>query len=111
MSCGRTQDSRLANTVIPRACGVSSTPRLLGSIIDASGILDRPLEPVIGRHVAPLPPRSGGGGGGGGGGGRAGAAYSEAAVPADSPPTPNPSPPRARARGGREGSSPCIASQ
>src|SRR5882757_2772299 len=29
-------------TVIPRACGVSSTPRLLGSITDASGILDHP---------------------------------------------------------------------
>jgi hypothetical protein len=28
--------------VIPRACGVSSTPRLLGSITAASGILDRP---------------------------------------------------------------------
>ena len=30
------------NVVIPRACGVSSTPRLLDSIADASGILDRP---------------------------------------------------------------------
>jgi len=40
---------RLANstTVIPRACGVSSTPRPLDSIISVSGILDHPLEPVI----------------------------------------------------------------
>jgi hypothetical protein len=29
--------------VIPRASGVSSTPRLVGSITDASGILDRPV--------------------------------------------------------------------
>ncbi|SHG35173.1 hypothetical protein SAMN05444169_1983 [Bradyrhizobium erythrophlei] len=29
-------------TVIPRACGVSSTPRRLGSIKNVSGILDRP---------------------------------------------------------------------
>jgi len=41
------------NAVILRACGVSSTPRLLGSITHISGILDRPLEPVIGRHDAP----------------------------------------------------------
>jgi hypothetical protein len=32
-------------TVVPRACGVSSTPRLLGSIADASGILGRPVKP------------------------------------------------------------------
>ena len=31
--------------VIPRACGGSSTPRLLGSITDASGILGRPVKP------------------------------------------------------------------
>jgi hypothetical protein len=30
--------------VIPRACGVSSTQRLLGSITNVSGILDRPLS-------------------------------------------------------------------
>src|ERR1700716_2245458 len=40
-------------TVIPRACGVSSTPRPLDSITTALGILDRPLEPVIGRRAAP----------------------------------------------------------
>jgi hypothetical protein len=33
--------------------GRSSTPRLIGFITDASGILDRPLEPVIGRRGAP----------------------------------------------------------
>jgi hypothetical protein len=33
--------------------GVSSTPRLLDSINDISGILDHPPEPVIGRRVAP----------------------------------------------------------
>src|SRR5260370_9618152 len=31
--------------VIPRACGVSSTPRLLDSITAVSGILDRPVKP------------------------------------------------------------------
>jgi hypothetical protein len=31
--------------VIPRACGGSSTPRLLGSITDVSGILGRPVKP------------------------------------------------------------------
>jgi hypothetical protein len=31
--------------VIPRACGVSSTPRLLGFIISVSGMLGRPVEP------------------------------------------------------------------
>ena len=36
-------------TVIPRACGGSSTLRLIGSIIDVSGILGHPPEPVIGR--------------------------------------------------------------
>src|SRR5258705_6819088 len=39
--------------VIPRACGGSSTRRLLGSITDFSGILDHPPEPVIGRRIAP----------------------------------------------------------
>src|SRR5258707_1560413 len=33
------------NPVIPRACGVSSTPRLLDSITGVSGILDRPVKP------------------------------------------------------------------
>jgi hypothetical protein len=32
-------------TVIPRVCGVSSTPRLLDSITVVSGILDRPVKP------------------------------------------------------------------
>jgi hypothetical protein len=36
-----------------RESGVSSTPRLLGSITGVSGILDHPPEPVIGRRVAP----------------------------------------------------------
>jgi len=31
--------------VMPRACGASSTPRLIRSITNASGILDRPVEP------------------------------------------------------------------
>ena len=31
--------------VIPRACGVSSTPKLLGFIINVSGILGRPVKP------------------------------------------------------------------
>jgi hypothetical protein len=39
--------------VIPREGGVSSTPRLLGSISGVSGTLDHPLEPVIGRRGAP----------------------------------------------------------
>jgi hypothetical protein len=39
--------------VILRESGVSSTPRLLDSIAGVSGILDHPLEPVIGRRVAP----------------------------------------------------------
>jgi DNA ligase-1 len=48
---------------------------------------------------APLPPRSGGEGSGVGGG----AAITEAAVPADRPPTPDPSPPRAmRVEGGEQ---------
>jgi hypothetical protein len=34
--------------VIPRACGISSTPRLFDSITGVSGILDHPQEPVIG---------------------------------------------------------------
>src|ERR1700688_2435699 len=32
---------------MPRACGASSTPRPFDSIMDASGILDHPPEPVI----------------------------------------------------------------
>jgi ATP-dependent DNA ligase len=51
-------------------------------------------------RTTPLPPRSGGKGSGVGGG----AAITEAAFPADSPPTPNPSPPRAtRVEGGEIG--------
>ena len=38
---------RLPTLVIPRVGGGSSTPRLLGSITDASGILVHPPEPVI----------------------------------------------------------------
>src|SRR5260370_10755149 len=30
---------------MPRACGISSTPRLLDSITAVSGILDRPVKP------------------------------------------------------------------
>jgi hypothetical protein len=41
--------------VIISACGGSSTPRLPGSIIGVSGILDRPLEPVIGRRESADP--------------------------------------------------------
>ncbi len=37
----------LNSVVIPRESGVSSTPRLLGSIIDVSGILDHPLSRVM----------------------------------------------------------------
>src|SRR3984893_4685671 len=42
--------------VIPRACGGSRTPRLLGSITDVSGILGRPVKPgdddgEIGMHL------------------------------------------------------------
>jgi hypothetical protein len=33
------------NAVMPRESGASSTPWLLGSIIDFSGILDRPVKP------------------------------------------------------------------
>jgi hypothetical protein len=40
-------------SVIPRESGVSSTPRLIDSITAISGILDHPLEPVIGRREAP----------------------------------------------------------
>ena len=36
----------------PAQSGVSSTPRLIDSIINVSGILDRPPEPVIGRAFA-----------------------------------------------------------
>jgi DNA ligase-1 len=49
-------------------------------------------------RTTPLPPRSGGEGSGVGGG----AAITEAASPADSPPTPDPSPPRAVRVGGGE---------
>jgi hypothetical protein len=34
-------------TVVPRESGVSSTPGLLGSIADVSGILDHPLSRVM----------------------------------------------------------------
>jgi len=33
--------------VMPRACGASSTPRLIDSIAGASGILDHPLSRVM----------------------------------------------------------------
>ena len=37
----------LAHLVIPRESGVSSTPRLIDSIADVSGILDHPLSRVM----------------------------------------------------------------
>ena len=37
------------SVVVPREGGGPSTPQLIGSIIDVSGILDHPPEPVIGR--------------------------------------------------------------
>jgi hypothetical protein len=37
--------SRLRSAVMLRACGASSTPRLLGSSTSVSGILDRPVKP------------------------------------------------------------------
>jgi hypothetical protein len=51
----------LPGGVILRACGVSSTPRLLGSIIGVSGILGRPVKPsddtgcvfAFSRRIAP----------------------------------------------------------
>jgi hypothetical protein len=53
MHRGRDSKARKALTVvIPRESGVSSTLRLLDSIIDVSGILDHLLEPVIGRAFA-----------------------------------------------------------
>jgi hypothetical protein len=43
--CGeRPRLSRPQKVVVPRACGVSSTLRLLDSITGVSGILDRPLS-------------------------------------------------------------------
>jgi hypothetical protein len=33
------------SVVMPRACGASSTPQLLGSSTTASGIRDRPVKP------------------------------------------------------------------
>jgi hypothetical protein len=39
---------------MPGTCGASSTPRLLGSITDVSGILDHPPEPVVGRRADPV---------------------------------------------------------
>src|SRR5437870_2897786 len=42
------------SAVIPRACGVSSTPRPFGSIIDVPGILVGPVEPGDDRkNLAP----------------------------------------------------------
>ena len=38
---------------MPREGGASGTPRPFGSIIDVSGILGHPPEPVIGRRDAP----------------------------------------------------------
>jgi len=40
-------DAGPSSSVIPREGGESSTPRLLGSIADASGILDRPPQCAI----------------------------------------------------------------
>jgi hypothetical protein len=46
--------------VIPRECGGSSTPRLIGSIAGVSGILDRPLSRAMtngGCHSFAISPR------------------------------------------------------
>src|ERR1700730_11562014 len=52
---GRSRFGNVAQNaaVMLRESGASSTPRPFGSIADVSGILDRPLEPVIGRREAP----------------------------------------------------------
>jgi hypothetical protein len=44
---------KVFEAVIPRESGISSTPRPFDSTTNAGGILDRPLEPVIGRRNAP----------------------------------------------------------
>jgi hypothetical protein len=48
MSTNSSFDFLNPTIVIPRACGVSSTLRPFDSITNAPGILDHPLEPVIG---------------------------------------------------------------
>jgi hypothetical protein len=56
----KTQMLSSANSRHTRASGVSSTPRLLGSITDVSGILDRPVKPgdddweCCGANVRPM---------------------------------------------------------
>ena len=63
LRCARNDDEipNPATAVIPRAGGVSSTPRLIRSITAASGILDRPVKPdddsecasAFSRRIAP----------------------------------------------------------
>ena len=43
--CREKADVRSPSAVMPREGGASSTPRLLGSIAEVSGILDRPVKP------------------------------------------------------------------
>jgi hypothetical protein len=47
LRCARNDDEILKHhaTVVPREGGGSSTPRLIGSIIDVSGTLGRPVKP------------------------------------------------------------------
>jgi hypothetical protein len=47
LSIAGLQGTRIPSTVIPRACGVSSTPPLLGFFTDVSGILDHPHARVM----------------------------------------------------------------
>src|SRR5258708_33413439 len=57
---GAASDHAQHTAVIPRESGVSSTPRLFGSITSAGGILDRPLSRTMTLSVgADLPPRNG----------------------------------------------------
>ena len=75
---------------------VRTDPVLFALSYDYVGDLSETVA-LMWPKTPPLPPRSGGEGSGVGGG----AAITEAAFPADRPPTPNPSPPRAmRVEGG-----------
>ena len=78
---------------------VRTDPVLFALSYDYVGDLSETVA-LMWPKTPPLPPRSGGEGSGVGGG----AAITEAAFPADRPPTPNPSPPRAmRMEGGEIG--------
>ncbi len=78
---------------------VRTDPVLFALSYDYVGDLSETVA-LMWPKTPPLPPRSGGEGSGVGGG----AAITEAAFPADRPPTPNPSPPRAmRVEGGEIG--------